>query len=122
MTNTIGSYVCTTLTSVIPIMLDEDVTNDLPYAVYAVQVAESVSKAGAFKLNGTLRIRVYADDFATAKAKGTAIKAALGPALRTTEYRGQLQNEMSECIDGIWQYDLDYTVAQYSVPVIETTN
>lgn len=115
MTNTIGTYVCTTLAEIIPIMLDEDVTNDLPYAVYAVQVAESCSKAGAFKLSGTLRIRVYADDYATAKDKGTAIKAALFPALRTEQYRGALQNEMSECVDGVWQYDLDYTVSQYSV-------
>ena len=121
MTNTIGSYICSSLASVIPVMLDEDATNDYPYAVYAVQVAEANSKAGCYKLSGTLRLRVYADDYATAKEKGQAIKTALAAALRTQQYRGVLTNEMSECLDGLWQYDLDYNIAQYDVPVTPET-
>lgn len=115
MTNTIGAYIISTLANVVDIMLDEDATAAYPYAVYGLNVSEESTKNGPYRLAGTLRINLYADDFATLKLKNEAIIAALATALRTEQYRGKLQKTENTCDDGIWTAALEYSIAQYNI-------
>jgi len=121
MTNKIKSYVCTTLSSIITVNLDEAASDVYPYAVMELNTAEEYTKAGVSKIVGTLALHIYASDYNTVDTKGTSVHTAMSAALRTLEYRGRLSDHKVECVDGIWHYTLTYNVAQYNVPVAPTS-
>ncbi|MCQ2137887.1 MAG: hypothetical protein MJY60_04195 [Bacteroidales bacterium] len=118
MTNEIGTYIVSQLSSVISIMLTEDESTQHPYAVYALELSEETTKAGPYKLSGTLEIYVYADTYATLKSKSDSIRSTLATALRTEKFRGSLRSSSNRCDDGIWSCSLEYAVAQYNVQTI----
>lgn len=93
---------------------DEAVTNQRPYSVYSLNVRPFSTKAGVYKMSGSMTITTYADSYSTGNNNNDTIKTTLASSMNTSSYRCTQINERSECVDGVWQFVLEYNISQYN--------
>jgi len=93
---------------------DEAVTNQRPYSVYSMNVRPFSTKAGVYKMSGSMTITTYADSYSTGSTINDTIITTLASSMNTSVFRCTQTNEHSECIDGVWQFVLEYNISQYN--------
>lgn len=103
--------------SILPFFLSEAETEAYPYAVYEYTPQEFRTKDGVYKITADVYIRVYSEDVDEAETYAASIRSALDTfAEDATNNAGQyiiaLQAAPESCVEGVWQYELQYFVKQ----------
>jgi len=116
--------ICTAFESavagIIPAYLAEAETDSYPFLVYNYTATPILSKDGPIGLEAYLTASIVADDFDTAEADAGLVAAAVRQNM--TEYGLVPQTISRDCIDGVWQIDLTWTVRQHTIPEDEDNN
>ena len=121
MTQTIGEKLVTTCANIIPVTLNEEAADEMPYAIYGLRLAELRTKGGGtVALKGTMEISVFAAERSTVKTKADAMVAAIEQGMQTQQYRTRLENSYSSCVNGVWYQYMEYSVAEYAVATTTT--
>lgn len=117
MTESIADMLTAQCKSILPFYLSEAETEDYPYAVFEYTPQAFHTKDGVYKITADVYIRVYSNDGDEVEAKAAAIKSALDAfAADATNNAGQyiivLQTSPESCVEGVWQYELQYFIKQ----------
>lgn len=115
MTNNIRSKVVSVLGDVIGVMLNEGVEDERPYAVFDLNTSDFRTKSGVYKISGTMMLHIYTDAYDEAKDIATRAMAAIEQQMQGEEYRTRLMTSESYCSDAVWEWRLEYAVAQYNI-------
>jgi hypothetical protein len=119
MTESIADMLVSVCKDILPFYLSEAETEDYPYAVFEYTPQVFRTKDGVYKITADVYIRVYSNDGDEVETKAAAIMSALDTfAADTTDNNGKyiiaLQASPESCVEGVWQYELQYFVKQTS--------
>ncbi len=112
MTETISTALIAALEGTIAIAQDQDGTEDMPYAVYTLDVSPSYVKGKVYKISGVLTVRIYAASASQALTLSDAVEAAIELSMQNAEYRTRVTSATSYDDNGKYQRILEYSVAQ----------
>jgi len=124
MTDSLRAILVYACRGVCPLALSEDEVKVYPYAVYDMTTFPMLDKDGIYGYAGDTRIRVVSDKKAEADTVADALRAAI-VALRGEVFFPKLVDVTKECVEGIWNIEMNYILKQYaewSEPESEQTN
>jgi len=104
-------YICK---DVCPMVLSEDETEQYPYAVFDMTTSPLIDKDGVFAYTGDCKIRVVSNNPDDVDTKAAAIQSAITSSMRSSTLFSRLDDSTKECVDGIWTYEMNYTLKQYA--------
>lgn len=117
MTESIADMLVSVCKSILPFYLSEAETEEYPYAVFEYTPQVFQTKDGPYKITADVYIRVYSNDGDEVETKAAAIISALDAfAVDATDNAGKyifaLQASPETCVEGVWQYELQYFIKQ----------
>lgn len=112
MTEKIATTLIETLDGIIAVGQDQEGTNSLPYAVYTMDVSPSYIKGRAYKISGSLIIRIYTASPAEGQYLREKVEEALERSMQNNEFRTRLTSVSSNDDNGKYLQTLEYSVAQ----------
>lgn len=113
MVESIGAKLVEVVDTVTPLLLSEAEQTEYPYATYEMTTYEHRTKDGVYKISATVYIRIYGQDFDDVDLLRSGIEAAVAT-MQSAQYSATLQTRNKDCIEGIWNIELSYTINQYS--------
>ena len=114
MTESIGTKLTSLIATIVPLNLSEAATDAYPYAVYDQTLTYRRTKDGVAAITADCTIHVYDKVFATAETKAQAIISKLETDMRDTQYVATLRTVDRDCVQEIWDIQLNYTIKQLS--------
>ena len=112
MTESIGTQLVSLLASVIPLNLSEAATEEYPYAVYDQTLTYLRDKDGVYAITADTDIHIYGKDFSTVETKAESIISTLETSMRGDTYVATLRTVNRDCVDEVWDIQLNYTIKQ----------
>ena len=114
MTESIGKRLDSLIGTILPINLSEAETNAFPYATYDQTPSFVYDKTGeALRIRSEVTIHIYDRVFSTAEGKVDLVKAAIAGAMHDATFGATLRTVNKDCTDGIWDFELNYTIIQF---------
>ena len=124
MTESIGVRLDSLIGTILPINLSEAETNAFPYATYEQTPAYTADKDGkVLRIRSEVTIHIYDRVFSTAEDKATQVMSTIASAMHDGTFGASLRTVNKECTDGIWDFELNYTILQFKdyVPPVTPT-
>ena len=112
MTESIGTKLSTLLASIVPLNLAEAATEAYPYAVYDQTLSYNRTKDAVDSITANTEIHVYSKIFSEANTIAGSIITKLETDMRDATYVATLRTVDKDCVSGIWDIQLNYTIKQ----------
>lgn len=112
MKETIGIRLNELLSKHVDLYLAEAETEEYPYAVYTCTVTPVYTKDGIHHYSSNITITVYAKDLDVVNPISEKIITEISQNMRNRRYSSVLLSDSSDCTEGIWFRELNYTINQ----------
>ena len=112
MTESIGSKIVSTIGEIIPVYLDEAEHEDYPFATYDMTVTPRYNKDGIYRYVAEVKLYIVSNLFSDVDSKATSVITAIKNGMNDGQYVAVETPRMSNCYEGIWAKEIDYTIIQ----------
>lgn len=113
MKETIGIRLNELISKYVDIYLAEAETEEYPYAVYSSDITPVYVKDGIHHYQADVVITVYAKDLDIINPIVEKILDAVAADMSGGKFSARLTRDHSDCMDGVWSRELNYTINQY---------
>lgn len=113
MKETIGIRLNELISKYVDIYLAEAETEEYPYAVYTSDITPVYVKDGIHHYQADVVITVYAKDLDIINPIVDEILDAVAADMSGGKFSARLTRDHSDCMDGVWSRELNYTINQY---------
>lgn len=113
MKETIGIRLNELISKYVDIYLAEAETEEYPYAVYTSDITPVYVKDGIHHYQADVVITVYAKDLDIINPIVDNILDAVAADMSGGKFSARLTRDHSDCMDGVWSRELNYTINQY---------
>lgn len=113
MINTIGEKLNEIASPFVPLYFAEAETESYPYAVYSMTAETARTKDGPYKIAAQVELNIYAPDYATAANIAEQLRGGIAQGMHSAQYSARLQEEQNDCLEGVWVFQMTYTINQY---------
>lgn len=113
MKETIGIRLNELISKYVDIYLAEAETEEYPYAVYTSDITPVYVKDGIHHYQADVVITVYAKDLDIINPIVDKILDAVAADMSGGKFSARLTRDHSDCMDGVWSRELNYTINQY---------
>lgn len=113
MKETIGIRLNELISKYVDIYLAEAETEEYPYAVYTSDITPVYVKDGIHHYQTDVVITVYAKDLDVINPIVDKILDAVAADMSGGKFSARLTRDHSDCMDGVWSRELNYTINQY---------
>lgn len=113
MKETIGIRLNELISKYVDIYLAEAETEEYPYAVYTSDITPVYVKDGIHHYQADVVITVYAKDLDIINPIVDKILDTVAADMSGGKFSARLTRDHSDCMDGVWSRELNYTINQY---------
>lgn len=113
MKETMGIRLNELISKYVDIYLAEAETEEYPYAVYTSDITPVYVKDGIHHYQADVVITVYAKDLDIINPIVDNILDAVAADMSGGKFSARLTRDHSDCMDGVWSRELNYTINQY---------
>lgn len=114
MAETIGIRLNQLIEGIVPFYFSEAQTKDYPYAVYSLTSTPIYTKDGIHHYDASVQIDIYSESLEEADSISKEILNALDRGMKNSEYYARLSSMTKECMENVWDVNLNFTCKQNS--------
>lgn len=112
MTESIDQKLVSTIGTIVPVFLDEAEADKYPFATYEMTVTPQYDKDGIYKYVADVKLYVVSNVFSEVDSISDSVISAIKQGMNDGQYVAKETPRMSNCYEGIWAKEIDYTIIQ----------